>query len=162
MNGKPVRALVDTGMPSSMLDLAAARRLGGDPDDPQSPHGKWGGIGGHAMDASVASFDSIAIGPEVIRHVRLRVGDPWRGMRDDVHEMGTASYIDDQYVMLLGAGFHPQPPPPVRDQPAAPVFQLSRRRGVLGAAADAGGLALRVRISPAQARSTRRMGQSIP
>ena len=105
VNGKPVRALVDTGMPSSMLDLAAARRLGGDPDDPQSPHGKWGGIGGHAMDASVASFDSIAIGPEVIRHVRLRVGDLWQGMRDDVHEMGTASYIDGQYEMLLGADF---------------------------------------------------------
>jgi predicted aspartyl protease len=102
VNGKPVRALVDTGMPSSMLDTAAARRLGANPDQ---SHAKWGGIGGHAMEASAATFDSIAIGPEIVRHVRLRVGDLWQGMRDDVHEMGTAGYLDGQNEMLLGADF---------------------------------------------------------
>jgi len=105
VNGQPVRALVDSGAPATILDSAAARRAGADPDDPAAQVGKSGGIGGHTMSMSVATFDSIAIGPEIVRHARLRVGSLWQGMRDDVHEMSTERYIAEQPEMILGADF---------------------------------------------------------
>jgi hypothetical protein len=105
VNGQPVRALVDSGAPGTILDSAAARRLGVDPDDPQGQVGKSGGIGAHATSMSVATFDSIAIGPEIVRHARIQVGNLWQGLRDDVHQMSTERLIAQQPEMILGADF---------------------------------------------------------
>ncbi len=105
VNGQPVRALVDSGAPTTILDSAAARRLGVDPDDPRAQVGKSGGIGGHVTAMSVATFDSIAIGPEIVRHPRIRVGNLWQGFREDVHTPATERYVAEQPEMLLGADF---------------------------------------------------------
>ncbi len=105
VNGQPVRALVDSGAPTTILDSAAARRLGANPDDPSAQLGKSGGIGSHVTSMSAATFDSIAIGPEVVHHPRIRVGNLWQGVRDDIHEMGTERYVAEQPEMILGADF---------------------------------------------------------
>lgn len=105
VNGKPLRALVDSGAPTTILDSAAARRLGADPDDPRAQLGQSGGIGGHSVAMSAATFDTIAIGPEVVRHARIRVGKLWQGFKDDVHTPETERYVAEQPEMILGADF---------------------------------------------------------
>ena len=105
VNGQPVRALIDSGAPTTILDSGAARRLGIDPDDPQAQAGGFGGIGGHAVSSSVAVFDSIAIGPEVVRHARLQIASLWQGLRDDVHRTSTEALVAEQPELVLGADF---------------------------------------------------------
>ena len=83
VNGQPMRALVDSGSAATILDSAAASRLGVDPGDGR----------GHA----VAVLDSVAIGTEIIRHARIRLGD--------VHEAGTQRPIAESPEMILGADF---------------------------------------------------------
>jgi predicted aspartyl protease len=105
VNGQPVRALVDSGAPHTILDSGAARRLGVDPDDPRAQLGQSGGIGAHVTTKSVATFDTIAIGPEIVRHPRIEVESLWQAIRDDVHEIDTERYVAEQPEMLLGADF---------------------------------------------------------
>lgn len=105
VNGQPVQALIDTGAPTTIVDDGVARRLGFDPDDPASRIGDAGGIGVHRAAVSVATFDTIAIGPEVIHHARVRVADLWKGVRDDYHRNSTAAYVDEQPHLILGADF---------------------------------------------------------
>lgn len=105
INGHPVRALVDTGATTSLLDVAVARALGFDPEDAQAKVGEAGGIGAHKATLSTATFDAIAIGPEVIRHPRVLVTNLWQGQRDDYHQMSTERDVDEQPQMILGADF---------------------------------------------------------
>jgi predicted aspartyl protease len=105
INDQSVRALVDTGAPNTMLDSRVARRLGFNPDDSKAQVGKGGGIGAHVSALSTATFDTIAIGPEIIRHPRVLVSNLWQGVRDDVHEMTKESYVDSLPEMILGADF---------------------------------------------------------
>lgn len=105
VDGHPVRALVDSGAPTTILDSAAARRLGVDPDDPRTQLGSSGGFGAHVTAMSVATFDTIAIGPEIVHRPRVQVGSLWQGVRDDIHEMATERYVDQQPEMILGADF---------------------------------------------------------
>lgn len=105
VNGQPVRALVDSGAPTTILDSAAARRLGADPDDPGAQLGQSGGIGAHTTTMSAATFDTIAIGPEIVRHARIRVGSLWQGFKDDVRTPETERFVADQPEMILGADF---------------------------------------------------------
>lgn len=105
INDQPVRALIDTGAPTTMLDSRVARKLGFNPDDPKAQVGQSGGIGTHVSALSTATFDTIAIGPEIIRHSRVLVSNLWQGVRDDVHEMTTENYVDSLPEMILGADF---------------------------------------------------------
>ena len=105
VNGQPVRALVDSGAPVTILDRGAARRLGVDPDDPAAQVGEAGGIGAHATTRSTATFDTIAIGPEIVRHARIEVADLWKGVREDIHTMATERFVSEQPEMVLGADF---------------------------------------------------------
>ena len=73
VRGQSVRALVDSSRPATTLDVAVARRVGAD-------------VAGRA-----ASVDAIAIGPEIVRHARLQVGDLGHGA--------------DAPEMILGADF---------------------------------------------------------
>lgn len=89
INGMPIWALVDTGAAQSTLDLAAARRLGLDTDAPGvTPGGKASGVGNEKRAMWNMTFDSFAIGDEVIQHPRLSVIDQisdFRGRKS--HEM---------------------------------------------------------------------------
>ena len=103
VNGRPVRALIDTGAPSTMLDEGVARSLGLDPDAARV--GEVGGIGAHRQALSAVTFDTIAIGPEVIHRPRILVSRLWQGVKDDRHRMDTERYVDEQQQMILGADF---------------------------------------------------------
>lgn len=165
LDGQPVRALVDTGAPTSMLDVAVARRLGFNPDDARSRIGEGGGYGSHTATLSTAVFDTFAIGPEVVTKPHLVVTDMWRGVRDDYHRNGTGRFVDEQPQMILGADF-------VRAHRL--LFATSQRRlyftyvggpvfraGLPGAAAAAPSAASRLaRDIPPSARAIHRMGES--
>ena len=100
VNGQPVRALIDSSSPTSMLDVATARRLGAAFDDAPPPAGP---ADGHAAAVSVARVDAIAIGPEVVRHARVQVGDLLRETSAKGAWAGQGSV--EPPAMILGADF---------------------------------------------------------
>lgn len=105
VNGVPVRALVDSGAPSSILDAKVARTLGFDPDDPALRVGAVGGIGKHVNAVSVMTLDSIAIGPEIVRRPRIQVADFWGSAHRDVPPTQAGDFFVNQPHMILGADF---------------------------------------------------------
>jgi tetratricopeptide (TPR) repeat protein len=75
VNGKLVRAMLDTGASTSMLSADAARRAGLNPDDPAATDGGLDrGIGRGWVATSIVPVDSFKIGDEEVKHTRLRIG----------------------------------------------------------------------------------------
>jgi len=69
INGQKIRALIDSGAQYSLLDLAAAARLGMTPESPGViKAGLGGGFGAHAVETWAGQFDSFAIGDEQVNH----------------------------------------------------------------------------------------------
>jgi predicted aspartyl protease len=94
INGKPVRALLDSGAGRSLLGMAEAAKLGVTPQSPGTiPAGCVGGFGKNAVDSWTAQFESFAIGEEVIHNPRIRFADL------------SQHAADAQTEMLLGADF---------------------------------------------------------
>lgn len=76
INGSTLWALIDSGASISVIDLAAARQLGFATDAPGVNYsGKISGIGPHQRDSWRMTFDSFAIGEEVVQHPRIAVMD---------------------------------------------------------------------------------------
>lgn len=98
LDGKPVRALVDSGSPVSRLDLAAARRLGFD----EHADGVTA-VPGHQ--AWVATFGSFTIDEETVRHPHLVVADVWGKLRQAARGVDEAQDAADEPPLLLGADF---------------------------------------------------------
>lgn len=90
LNGKNVRAAFDTGAERSMLTLAAAKRLGVTPTSPGVvAAGVGSGLGSRLVPSWIATFDTIDIGGEAIRHPKIHIADVAFGDAD----------------MLIGADF---------------------------------------------------------
>jgi predicted aspartyl protease len=105
VNGKPVRALIDTGAYSSFIDEKAAASLGVQkPADGSAPEKTVVGIGTREVAAWVGRFDSVAIGAEVIQHTKLTVMDMWGAARRDLGYWGSES-LDNSPQVVLGADF---------------------------------------------------------
>jgi predicted aspartyl protease len=93
INGKPVRALLDSGASRSLLGTAEAAKLGITAQSPgATAAGCVGGYGKNAVDSWTAQFESFAIGDEVIRNPRIRIAD-------------LEQHTGAQDGMLLGADF---------------------------------------------------------
>ena len=76
INGSKVRAVFDTGAPSSLLSLAAAKRLGVTPDTPGVvPASVSSGLGTRRIPSWLATFASIDIGGEVASRPRTHIAD---------------------------------------------------------------------------------------
>ncbi len=76
VNGVRLQAIFDTGAPTSVLSLAAARRAGIRTDGPGvTPAGFSGGLGRRTFRSWLAPVDSFGIGGEEVRHTRLRIAD---------------------------------------------------------------------------------------
>jgi predicted aspartyl protease len=85
INGKALRALVDTGATSSILDLAAARALGVDPRARGVAPFAAGAIGTHSLMVwPPEQFDTFEVGGEIIRHPRLAVADIFGNARREL------------------------------------------------------------------------------
>lgn len=76
INGVKMLAAIDTGATISLLDQKAAERLGAKPDAADSTKaGRTNGVGSGSRALWHASFDSFAIGDELVQHPRLTVVD---------------------------------------------------------------------------------------
>ncbi len=83
LNGKDIRAVFDSGAQSSVLTLAAAKRLGITPESTGVvPAGVGTGIGVRPVRTWYAAFDSLAIGNETIPHPRIAIADIELGTSD--------------------------------------------------------------------------------
>jgi predicted aspartyl protease len=110
VDGVALRALVDSGSPLSMIDLAAARGLGFDPGRAGTLSGRGGGVGAHLNTQWVAPFRAVVIGPEAVREVPLVVTDLWGSGASDLAQAGRpagaqAAAALPQPQMILGADF---------------------------------------------------------
>lgn len=83
LNGVKIRAIFDTGAASSLLSLAAAKRLGMTPDSPGVVAiGEGTGIGTRTVRTWIATFDKIDIGGEAISHPKIRIAQTDLGSAD--------------------------------------------------------------------------------
>jgi tetratricopeptide (TPR) repeat protein/predicted aspartyl protease len=83
LNGVKVRAMFDSGADSSMLSLTMAKRLGITPETPGVVSvGQSHGLGQHHVSTWRATFDSIDIGGEAIRHPQIEIGQLELGNAD--------------------------------------------------------------------------------
>jgi tetratricopeptide (TPR) repeat protein/predicted aspartyl protease len=90
INGKKIKVILDTGAFRSILTLRAASRAGIEPEDEDvTAAGLSRGIGKKSSENSIALFDTLDLGGELIKNARLRIGDIKLGEAD----------------MLLGADF---------------------------------------------------------
>ena len=92
INGKKLRAIIDSGASATVLSRDAAERIGIDLNGPDAKPGITGtGIGAKAVKAWTVDIDAFSVGTETIRHSQMEVLDGSMGGRN----------ID----MLLGADF---------------------------------------------------------
>ncbi len=106
VNGQPMRALLDSGSFTSVLDKSTAERLGITPDSPGVvAGGKGGGLGSKSVDFWIAPLQSFAIGNETIQDTTMRFADLWK----DATYTPTGSHLPRKVggtpSMLLGADF---------------------------------------------------------
>jgi len=92
INGKKVRALLDSGAHATLLSRSAAQRVGIDLGAPDvKAGGHVVGIGAHSVKAWIAGVDSFSVGTETIQHSQMQVIDDSIG--------------DDGVDLILGADF---------------------------------------------------------
>jgi len=105
VNGQKFRALIDTGATTTVINLAAAARVGVTAKSPGVTKISMGGIGQHEVESWVATFDSFTIGDESIKNSRIAVTDLWGSLQKDVNYMSTGKWINEQPEMILGTDF---------------------------------------------------------
>jgi tetratricopeptide (TPR) repeat protein len=135
LNGSKIRVEFDTGSPTSMLSLDAAKRAGVTPDsNGVVAGGSTAGIGTRGVRTWIAPFQSFKIGDEEIRNTKLRIGDlgvPYVDMLIGTdfflsHRIYVASSQNKLYftynggpVFNLAAAHRPESPPPAAADRAA-------------------------------------------
>jgi hypothetical protein len=108
IDGKPVRALLDSGTSFSVLATPDAARLGVTPQTPGVVAGGCvTGLGKKRVDSWIAPFQSFAIGNELIRNPSLRFAELWQHMTytETGSRLPTNFALAGQPDMLLGADF---------------------------------------------------------
>jgi predicted aspartyl protease len=105
VNGKTVRAIMDTGASTTVMTTAAARRAGVPVgSDATAADSRARGIGAKTVQNWSAVFDTIEIGDETVKKARVKVADLFRHSRS----AETGSRIGRESTeteMLLGADF---------------------------------------------------------
>ena len=92
INGKRVRALLDSGAYATVLSRRAAERIGIHLDAPNVKVGRSGiGVGGRSVKTWTVGIDSFSVGTETIQHSQMQVLDSSMG--------------DGRTDMLLGVDF---------------------------------------------------------
>lgn len=105
VNGHPLRALVDTGAPTTVIDAGAAHRLGlGDAADGTGSR-ELGGVGNKRMRVWPVAIDDFALGGEQVTHTRLLVGDLWGNQRQDMGTLTGWWRLRHAPEVILGADF---------------------------------------------------------
>jgi clan AA aspartic protease (TIGR02281 family) len=103
VNGRPVRAQLDTGASTSVLESTLASQLGVTAQSPGVVRGGCSsGLGRKPIESWVGQFESFAIGHELIHNPGLRFAEMWKDMS---HATGGAKNTESLPAMLLGADF---------------------------------------------------------
>jgi clan AA aspartic protease (TIGR02281 family) len=106
INGQPVRAQLDSGAGTSVLDKSEAARLGVTPETPGVvAGGKSGGLGSKSVDYWVGPFQSVVIGNETITDTNIRFADLWKDASYTPIGSHLARMVGLTLTMLLGADF---------------------------------------------------------
>lgn len=106
INGKAMRAQLDSGSDTSVLDSSAAQRLGITPDSAGVVRGgQGGGLGGKSVDFWTAPLQSFTIGDETIRDTTMRFADLWKDATYRSTGSLVARKLENNPAMLLGADF---------------------------------------------------------
>jgi predicted aspartyl protease len=106
INGKPVRAQLDSGSSGSVLASAEAARLGVTPESPGVvAAGCVTGLGRKPVDSWIAQFESFAIGNQIIRNPRLRFADLWTHTTSTETGSRLPAQLAGLPQILLGADF---------------------------------------------------------
>ena len=102
INGQKLRAIIDTGATSSVIDLAAAARAGITPRSPGVVKGRMAtGIGERIVPSFIAPLERIAIGNATIRSVKIAIADLWGAAEEDARY----GLRDAWPEMILGSDF---------------------------------------------------------
>jgi len=105
INGKPLRALLDSGATVSVLDRPDASLLGVTPETPGVlALGRSAGLGRKAVDYWIGPFQSFAIGDETIRNIAIVFGDVSRNLTYTAGGYAPRR-VGGTAAMLLGADF---------------------------------------------------------
>ena len=79
INGQPIKALLDSGASTSVLNKSDAARLGVTPDTTGVVGiGGATGLGQKSIDRWIGPFESVAIGNETIRNIMIPFADLWK------------------------------------------------------------------------------------
>ena len=106
INGQPVRAQLDSGAGTSVLDKSEAARLGVTPDSPGViAGGKGGGLGSQPVDYWTGPFESVVIGNETIKDTNIRFADVWKDAKYTPIGSHLPRRVGLTLSMLLGADF---------------------------------------------------------
>ncbi len=106
VDGRPIRALLDSGASGSILDKAEAARLGVTPNTPGVVAAQArGGIGNNSINSWVGSFKTFTIGNETIRDTRIVFADVFKGASFRSTGSNIPIKVEDLPSMLLGYDF---------------------------------------------------------
>ncbi|HEX8954730.1 MAG TPA: retroviral-like aspartic protease family protein [Burkholderiaceae bacterium] len=106
LNGKKLRALVDSGMQVSAINLAAAAKLGVTPQtEGVVEEGHVAGLGKQEVKRWRAKFQSFAIGGETIKNPQITMFDMFGAAKSDSDRTGDIIFDDEEADMVLGADF---------------------------------------------------------
>jgi predicted aspartyl protease len=106
LNGRPIKAELDSGASITMLDKQEAARLGVTPETPGViPAGKNSGLGQKPVDAWIGRFESFIIGNERIRDTEILFSDWHRGIAYNPSGGRVSEQLPGLHAMLLGADF---------------------------------------------------------
>jgi clan AA aspartic protease (TIGR02281 family) len=106
INGQPVRAQLDSGASTSVLNKSDAARLGVTPETPGVVVvGSGGGLGARSVDSWNGPFESVVIGNETIKDTNIRFADLWRGATYTPIGSHVPQKVESTASMLLGADF---------------------------------------------------------
>lgn len=106
VNGRPLRALVDTGAPISLIDLRAADALGVDPVARNDRKIEVPAVGTHRLAVQIPEqpFDQVEVGGERIRAPRIAIADLFGNALADMGA-SAAGNLRNPPDMILGADF---------------------------------------------------------
>ena len=106
VNGKHVDAILDTGAPTSIISLFAAKGSGVNPSqDGTKSAGRVMGLAGNPIDAWVATFGTFAMGDESVRNVKLQIADLFTADTQETTGSHIRQRAEGLPEMLVGADF---------------------------------------------------------
>ncbi len=106
VNGKPLRAEMDSGASVSTITSDAARRLNVRVSSPEAPPGDGMlGVAGESIATHVKVFPTFSFGDETIKNAKIEIADLFSGDAEIHLGSNIPQALDDLPEMLLGADF---------------------------------------------------------